>query len=96
MSDHPILVTGEIRVIVMLGGTTLMTALLRVPLGTYLQGIQMAAVATSPEHGHNQLAMTVLPWRSVEQIARYIAGDGTDAQRIALADGIRTKYEVAL
>lgn len=31
------------------------------------------------------------PWRSVEEIARYVEGDSTDPQRIALADGIRER-----
>lgn len=29
------------------------------------------------------------PALTVEDIARWVAGDGTDAQRVALADGIR-------
>jgi hypothetical protein len=33
--------------------------------------------------------MAALPWPSVERIAEYVAGDGCDALRLALADGIR-------
>lgn len=34
----------------------------------------------------------IRPWSCVEEIAAYVAGDGTDPQRLALADGIRQGY----
>ena len=36
-----------------------------------------------------QTAASTLPWPTVETIAAYIESDGTDEQRLALADAVR-------
>lgn len=52
-----------------------------------------AHVLGKPEaYGNGMLLATMLvPWAAVEEIAKYVESDGTDAQRLALADGIRNR-----
>jgi len=35
----------------------------------------------------------MMPWKDVEQIAAYVAGDGRDSQRVALSDGILRGFQ---
>lgn len=56
--------------------------------GQLLQLQVLATYADAPDRiVHNTIHF--LPWDTIESIAAYVAGDGSDAQRVALADGIR-------
>ena len=42
------------------------------------------------QEARKSLLVEAQPYRAIEDIARYVAGDGTDPLRVALADGIRS------
>jgi len=55
------------------------------PGGVPVFSVQVAVVT----HDRNLIAAELKPWQSIEDIAAWVQGDGTDALRAALADGIR-------
>lgn len=58
-----------------------------------MPAIHMVSKVTVEVEGPDTKAtMTGHPWQTIEEIAKYVEGDGTDSQRVALADGIRRKH----
>jgi hypothetical protein len=57
---------------------------------THLELRIAGAVSKNNGFGYGRHVIRGIPWRTLEEIAAYVEGDGTDAQRMALADGIRT------
>lgn len=57
-----------------------------------VQAVQAHVLAKPDRYEAGRLVpVTLVPWAAVEEIAKYVEGDGTDAQRLALADGIRNR-----
>lgn len=52
-------------------------------------GVQAVVIGRDVDSNQMLHHVELRLWQSVEEIAKYIEGDGTDAQRMALADGIR-------
>lgn len=55
-----------------------------------IDNLRVDSLGSGP--GPNQIGVNnpfeIVAWRTIEEITAWVAGDGTDAQRVALADGI--------
>lgn len=87
--DDPFLLTLSSKV-----GRPIMSVMLK-PLPA---GAQIISIDANLVYRHDESiaampwavrSLKIMPWHDIEEIAAYVAGDGSDAARVALADGIR-------
>ena len=70
-------------------GVELLRRTITVADGSSVVGIQASVTFTQPDEAWPyDAARELVPFRDLEEIAAWVRGDGTDAQRSALADGI--------
>jgi len=71
------------------------TSVGHLPDDAQLAHVDVQVSYTAAEHFPVTFHRRLLPWRDVEEIAVFIRGDGSDAQRQALADAILEGRQVA-
>lgn len=83
LDGEPLLLTLNIRDRVLA-----MVKLLPGPI-SFVHSVQALVIGETRSGDVMLNQVTLVPWQSIDDIAAWVQGDGTDPQRLALADGIR-------